>query len=112
MEAEREEENRDIIKKFILEQFGQGRTGGDSYKHYSYCAAPFDDCTCKNLDEITYETSLIRGGYIDSFSMVVVLMFLEDTFKVKIPEKLATPDSFDTINGMVKLIESVKKHTN
>lgn len=99
---------KDIILQYIIESFGEGRTGGDSHNHYSYCSFPFDECTCKSLDCITYDTSLITGGYIDSFSMVVVLIFIEKTFNVKIPDIDATPKNFDTINNMVKLINKAK----
>lgn len=74
---------KDLILKYIIEQFGE------------------------DLNEITYDTSLINGGYIDSFSMVMVLFFLEKTFGIKIPEDEITPINFDTVNKMVEL---VKKH--
>ena len=99
---------KDTILKYIIERFGEGRVGGDSHIHYSYCSYPFESCTCKELDDITYDTSLITGGYIDSFSMVAVLVFIEKTFHVKIPDKDATPNNFDTIDNMVKLINKVK----
>lgn len=54
---------KDIILKYVIEHFGEGRTGGDSHTHYSYCSYPFEPCSCKNLDSITYDTSLI-GGWI------------------------------------------------
>ena len=68
---------------------------------------PEEECTCKDLNEITYDTSLINGGYVDPFSMVAVWHWLEKTFDVKIPDKDAIPDNFNTVNQMVKL---VKKH--
>jgi acyl carrier protein len=99
---------KDIILKYVIEHFGKDRTGGDSHTHYSYCSYPFEQCSCKKLDFITYDTSLIGGGYIDSFSMVVVLIFLEKTFKVKIPDIDATPANFDTVNKMAELVTNLK----
>ena len=64
------------------------------------------------MDYITYDTSLIGGGYIDSFSMVVVLIFLQKTFKVKIPDIDATPANFDTVNKMVELVTKIKDREN
>ena len=32
---------------------------------------------------ITYDTPLISSGYVDSFSMVSLLVFLENKFKIK-----------------------------
>lgn len=70
--------------------------------HIASCKYPEEDCTC---EVIGYDTKLITGGYLDSFSMVAVLVFIEKTFNVKIHEQFATPDNFDTINKMVKLIK-------
>jgi acyl carrier protein len=100
---------KEIILKYIIEQFGDNTPKENRVKHYSYCMFPEEKCSCKDLMEINYDTSLISGGYVDSFSMVVVLMFLEKTFNVKIPDKDATPTNFDTVNKMVELINRLKK---
>ena len=60
-------------------------------------------------DEITYDTPLISGGYVDSFSMVSLLVFLENKFKIKIPEDEATPEAFDTVNSIVELVKEYIK---
>ena len=93
---------KDIILKYIIEQFGNKISKEERKNHYSYCMFPEDKCTCKDLNEITYDTSLISGGYIDSFSMIIVLVFLQKTFNVKISDKEATPNNFDTVNKMVE----------
>ena len=54
--------------------------------------------------EITYDTPLISSGYVDSFSMVSLLVFLENKFKIKIPSSKATPEAFDTVNSIVALV--------
>lgn len=54
--------------------------------------------------EITYETPLISSGYVDSFSMVSLLVFLENKFKIKIPPSKATPEAFDSVNNIVTLV--------
>ncbi len=54
---------------------------------------------------LTYDTPLISSGYVDSFSMVSLLIFLENRFKIKIPPSKATPDAFDSVNKIVKLVE-------
>jgi acyl carrier protein/D-alanine--poly(phosphoribitol) ligase subunit 2 len=56
--------------------------------------------------KITYDTPLITSGLIDSFSMVSLLVFLENKFKVKIPPDKATPDSFDSINKITALVKN------
>jgi acyl carrier protein len=54
--------------------------------------------------EITYDTPLISSGYVDSFSMVSLLVFLERRFKIKIPSSKATPEAFNSINNIVNLV--------
>ena len=55
-------------------------------------------------EEITYDTPLISGGYVDSFSMVSLLVFIENKFKIKIPSAKATPEAFDSVNNIVELV--------
>jgi len=55
--------------------------------------------------EIAYDTPLISSGYVDSFSMVSLLVFLEHKFKIKIPPSKATPEAFDSVNNIVALVE-------
>ena len=55
--------------------------------------------------EITYDTPLISSGYVDSFSMVSLLVFLENKFRIKIPSNKATPEAFDTVNNIVNLVD-------
>ncbi|MCX6302169.1 MAG: acyl carrier protein [Bacteroidia bacterium] len=60
-------------------------------------------------EEITYDSPLISSGYVDSFSMVSLLVFLENKFKIKIPPEKATPEAFDSVN---KIVELVNKYIN
>ncbi|HLP62163.1 MAG TPA: acyl carrier protein [Candidatus Deferrimicrobium sp.] len=55
--------------------------------------------------EITYNTPLISGGIVDSFSMVSLKRFLETRYKIQIPDAKATPEAFDTVNNIVKLMK-------
>lgn len=59
--------------------------------------------------EINYDTRLISGGYVDSFSMVSLLVFLENKFKIKIPPSKATPEAFDSVNSIVSLVSQYIK---
>ena len=54
--------------------------------------------------EITYDTPLISSGYVDSFSMISLLVFIERKFKIKIPPSKATPEAFDNVNKIVALV--------
>ncbi|MDZ7739358.1 MAG: acyl carrier protein [Bacteroidales bacterium] len=55
-------------------------------------------------EEVTYDTPLITSGHVDSFSMVSLLVFLENRFKIKIPPEKATPEVFDTVNSIADLV--------
>ena len=55
-------------------------------------------------EEITYDTPLISGGIVDSFSMVSLKRFLENKYKISIPDDKATPEAFDSVNKIVSLV--------
>jgi acyl carrier protein len=55
-------------------------------------------------DEITYDTPLISGGIVDSFSMVSLKRFLENKYSINIPDEKATPEAFDSVNKIVTLV--------
>jgi acyl carrier protein len=55
--------------------------------------------------EITYDTALITGGFVDSFSMVSLKVFLETKYNISIPDDKATPDAFDSVNNIVTLLK-------
>jgi acyl carrier protein len=60
-------------------------------------------------EEITYDSPLISSGYVDSFSMVSLLVFIENKFKIKIPAAKATPEAFDSVNNIVALVNQYIK---
>jgi acyl carrier protein len=55
-------------------------------------------------EEITEDTKLISSGIVDSFSMVSLKMFLEKKFQIKIPDEKATPEAFDSVTSIMKLL--------
>jgi len=55
--------------------------------------------------EVTYDSPLISGGIVDSFSMVSLKRFLETKYNVQIPDAKATPEAFDTVNNIVELMK-------
>ncbi|MDD2890881.1 MAG: acyl carrier protein [bacterium] len=59
--------------------------------------------------EIDENTPLISSGIVDSFSMVSLKTFLEKKFEIKIPDDKATPQAFDTVNNIIKLVGEFKK---
>jgi acyl carrier protein len=56
-------------------------------------------------EEISYDTPLISGGIVDSFSMVSLKRFLETKYKISIPDEKATPEAFDTVNKITQLVK-------
>jgi len=49
---------------------------------------------------------LISGGLVDSFSLVDLALFIEDSFGVHIDDTELNADTFDTLGQLVSLIES------
>jgi acyl carrier protein len=60
-------------------------------------------------DDISFDTPLISGGIVDSFSMVSLKRFLENKYKISIPDDKATPEAFDTVNKIVTLVNGFLK---
>lgn len=56
-------------------------------------------------DDVTFDTPLITGGLVDSFSMVSLKRFLEVKYKISIPDEKATPEAFDNVNIIVDLVK-------
>ncbi len=55
--------------------------------------------------EIREDTKLISSGIVDSFSMVSLKIFLEKKFQIKIPDEKATPEAFDSVNNIIRLLQ-------
>jgi acyl carrier protein len=76
------EEMRDVVLEYVIKEYMEDQD-----------------------DEITYDTALISGGYVDSFSMVSLKRFLETRYKISLPDDKATPEAFDSVTKIVKLVE-------
>jgi len=96
---------KDIILKHIIDEYGNHGINGQRVKHYSYCKFPEEECECRDLNDITYDTQLISGGYIDSFSMVYTLVFIERTFDIQIKDEDANPSNFNSVNNIFALAQ-------
>jgi acyl carrier protein len=81
MEEKNLEEMKDLVLNYVIKEY-------------------IDD----DEEKITYDTPLISGGYVDSFAMVSLLVFLENKFKIKIPPSKATPEAFDSVNRIIALV--------
>ena len=52
---------------------------------------------------------LISSGLIDSFSLMDVALFVEDTFGVRIEDTELNADTFDSLSQLASLIDSRKR---
>jgi len=75
------EDMKDIILEYVIEEYAE------------------ED------DEITYDTPLISGGLVDSFSMVSLKRFLEVKYSISIPDDKATPEAFDSVDKICSLVK-------
>ncbi len=57
---------------------------------------------------ITAEESIISSGLVDSFSLVDLALYVEDTFGVRIDDSELNASTFDSLSQLASLIESRK----
>lgn len=55
--------------------------------------------------ELTPDAKLITSGLIDSFSLMDIAMFVEDTFGVRIEDTELNAETFDTLLELSDLIK-------
>ena len=75
------EEMKEVILEYVIEEYAE------------------DD------DDVQFDTPLISGGLVDSFSMVSLKRFLELKYQISIPDDRATPEAFDDVNKIVVLVK-------
>jgi acyl carrier protein len=75
------DELKDVILKYVIEEYYE-----------------------EGNDPISYDTPLISGGIVDSFSMVSLKRFLENRYKISIPDDQATPEAFDNVDKIADLV--------
>ena len=54
--------------------------------------------------ELGFDEPLITSGLIDSFSLVDLSIFIEDSYGVRIEDTELNADTFNTLNELVALI--------
>ena len=52
------------------------------------------------------DTSLLESGILDSLSLLKLLVFLEEEFKVPVDEFELIPENFNTVNAICAYIRS------
>jgi acyl carrier protein len=76
-------ESKNTIKQFILKEI----------------------MASKPEDSLDDEQSLIQSGIIDSLTIMKILYFLEETFKVKVSDDELIPENFETLNAINGLMQ-------
>lgn len=56
--------------------------------------------------ELAPDAPLISSGLIDSFSLMDIALFVEDTFGVRIEDTELNAETFDTLQQLTDLVES------
>ncbi len=56
--------------------------------------------------KIAFDEALISSGLVDSFSLVDLALFVEETFDARIDDTELTADVFDTIEELAALIST------
>ena len=51
--------------------------------------------------------SLTDTGVIDSIILIQLVDFLENKYKIEIPVEMLTPENFDTLDGINRLVASL-----
>ena len=59
--------------------------------------------------KITADEPLLSSGLIDSFSLMDVALFVEDTFGVRVDDTELNADTFDNLTQLATLIDSRRK---
>jgi len=55
-------------------------------------------------DALTFDAPLFSSGIVDSFGVLELIAFLEDTFHVTIDPALHELSEFDTVNKIAELV--------
>lgn len=59
-------------------------------------------------EEIGVDSPLISAGIVDSFSMVSLKTFLERKYKITISDDKASPEAFDTVKRIARIVREIK----
>ena len=79
----------------------------EQHQHYSYCSFPEEECTCRDISELTEVTSLLTNGYIDSINLFVLINELEQEFNIKFEDDYLTSENFETVLQISELIKLI-----
>lgn len=57
---------------------------------------------------LTEDTQLMEQGIIDSFGVVRLVQFLEETFDIRVPDTDIVPDMFASGTAIISYVERVR----
>jgi acyl carrier protein len=55
--------------------------------------------------QLSDDVSFLEEGIVDSTGVLELVMFVEDTFNVEVPDEEIIPDNFDSVNNLAVYIE-------
>ncbi len=58
--------------------------------------------------EIEENSSLIKDGIIDSFSIVALRNWLQKQYEITIPDEMGTVENFETVTKIIALVNARK----
>ncbi|NLK87945.1 MAG: acyl carrier protein [Clostridiaceae bacterium] len=58
---------------------------------------------------LKFDTDLFKGGFINSLFALEMVVFLEDTFKIKIKNKDINEKNFRTVDSIAEVVERAKQ---
>jgi acyl carrier protein len=56
-------------------------------------------------DALDYDTDLFSGGYVNSLFALEIILFIEETFSIRIPDKDISESNFKTIESIALEVE-------
>ena len=59
----------------------------------------------KGIKDITADTDLFKGGYVNSLFALEIVMYLEKEFKIKIKNKDIKEKNFKTVASIAETVE-------
>jgi D-alanine--poly(phosphoribitol) ligase subunit 2 len=61
--------------------------------------------------DFSKETALFEDGLLDSFDIVSIISELNDAYSISIRVNELTPDNFNSVESIVRMVERLKNHT-
>jgi len=63
-----------------------------------------ENARSKGINQVSDEQSLMESGIIDSLAIFRLVAFLEDNFRVRIPDDEIIPENFQSVDEIEKFV--------